>query len=153
MDMQAWSGLTRLREAVERLRPGLRTFRDELGAELFDLPDAPRPDPGVPAPVRLVAEFDNLILSHADRARIISEASRKRIFTRNGIFPGTVLVDGFVVGMWRLARSRGAAALIIEMFEPLGERDRDAIIAEGGRLLAFAVPDAPAHDIQFAPLV
>lgn len=153
MDMQAWSGLTRLREAVERLRPGLRTFRDEQGAELFDLPDAPRPDPGVPAPVRLVAEFDNLILSHADRARIISEASRKRIFTRNGIFPGTVLVDGFVVGMWRLARSRRAAALIIEMFEPLGDRDRDAIIAEGGRLLAFAAPDAPAHDIQFAPLV
>jgi len=153
MDMQAWSGLTRLREAVERLRPGLRTFRDEQGAELFDLPDAPRPDPGVPAPVRLVAEFDNLILSHADRARIIGEGSRKRIFTRNGIFPGTVLVDGFVVGMWRLARSRGAATLIIEMFEPLGERDRDAIIAEGGRLLAFAAPDAPAHDIQFAPLV
>jgi hypothetical protein len=153
MDMQAWSGLTRLREAVERLRPGLRTFRDEQGAELFDLPDAGRPDPDVPAPVRLVAEFDNLILSHADRARIISESSRKRIFTRNGIFPGTVLVDGFVVGMWRLARSRRAAALIIEMFEPLGERDRDAVISEGGRLLAFAAPDAPAHDIQFAPLV
>jgi Winged helix DNA-binding domain len=153
MDMQAWSGLTRLREAVDRLRPGLRTFRDEQGAELFDLPDAPRPGPDVPAPVRLVAEFDNLILSHADRARIISEPNRQRMFTRNGIFPGTVLVDGFVVGMWRLARSRGVAALVIEMFEPVGERDRDAIVAEGGHLLAFAAPDAPAHDIRFGPLV
>ncbi|HEV2241210.1 MAG TPA: winged helix DNA-binding domain-containing protein, partial [Streptosporangiaceae bacterium] len=85
MDMQAWSGLTRLREAVDRLRPGLRTFRDEQGAELFDLPGAPRPGPDVPAPVRLVAEFDNLILSHADRARIISEPNRQRMFTRNGI--------------------------------------------------------------------
>jgi len=153
MDMQCWSGLTRLREAVDRLRPRLRTFRDEQGAELFDLPDAPRPGPDVPAPVRLVAEFDNLILSHADRARIISEPNRQRMFTRNGIFPGTVLVDGFVVGMWRLARSRGGAALVIEMFEPVRDRDRDAIVAEGGRLLAFAAPDAPAHDIRFEPLV
>jgi Winged helix DNA-binding domain len=153
MDMQAWSGLTRLREAVDRLRPGLRTFRDEQGAELFDLPDAPRPGPDVPAPVRLVAEFDNLILSHADRGRIISEPNRQRMFTRNGIFPGTVLVDGFVAGMWRLARSRGGAALVIEMFEPAGDRDRDAIVAEGGHLLAFAAPDAPAHDIRFEPLV
>ena len=153
MDMQAWSGLTRLREVVERLRPGLRAFRDEQGAELFDLPDAPRPDPDVPAPVRLVAEFDNLILSHDDRSRIISEPNRKRMFTRNGIFPGTVLVDGLVVGMWRLARSRGAAALVIEMFELVGQRERDAITAEGGRLLAFAAPDTPARGIQFAPLV
>jgi len=153
MDMQCWSGLTRLREAVDRLRPRLHTFRDEQGAELFDLPDAPRPGPDVPAPVRMVAEFDNLILSHADRARIISEPNRQRMFTRNGIFPGTVLVDGFVVGMWRLARSRGGAALVIEMFEPVRDRDRDAIVAEGGRLLAFAAPDAPAHDIQFEPLV
>ncbi len=151
-DLQAWSGLTRLREAVERLRPGLRTFHNEQGAELFDLPDAPRPGPDVPAPVRLVAEFDNLILSHDDRTRIISEPNRKRMFTRNGIFPGTVLVDGFVVGMWRLARSRGAATLIIEMFDPVGERDGGAITTEGGHLLAFAAPDAPARDIQFAPL-
>ena len=151
LDMQAWSGLTRLREVVERLRPGLRVFRDEQGAELFDLPDAPRPGPDVPAPVRLVAEFDNLILSHDDRARVISEQNRKRMFTKNGIFPGTVLVDGFVVGMWRLARSRGAATLVIEMFEPVGERERGAITAEGGRLLAFAAPDL-AHDIQFAAL-
>jgi hypothetical protein len=153
MDMQAWSGLTRLREVVERLRPGLRTFRDERGAELFDLPDAPRPGPDTPAPVRLVAEFDNLVLSHDDRARVLSERSRKRMFTRNGIFPGTVLADGFVVGMWRLARSRGSVTLIIEMFDPVGDAERDDIIAEGEHLLAFAAPDAAARDIRFAPLV
>jgi hypothetical protein len=152
-DIQTWSGLTRLREVVERLRPGLRTFRDEQGAELFDLPGAPRPDPGTPAPVRLVAEFDNLILSHSDRARVISEPNRMRMFTRNGVFPGTVLVDGFVVGMWRLARSRAAVTLIIEMFEPSGARDRDAVTDEGGRLLAFAAPEAPARDIRFARLI
>jgi hypothetical protein len=75
------------------------------------------------------------------------------MFTRNGIFPGTVLVDGFVVGMWRLARSRGAATLIIEMFETASEGDRDAIVTEGEHLLAFAAPDAPARDIRFAALV
>ena len=151
-DAQAWSGLTRLREVVDRLRPGLRAFRDEQGTELFDLPGAPRPEPDTPAPVRLVAEFDNLILSHADRARIISEPNRQRMFTRNGIFPGTVLVGGFVAGMWKLTRSRAAAALAIELFQPLRPRDRDAVTGEGGRLLAFAAPDAPAHDIRFAPL-
>jgi hypothetical protein len=151
-DIQAWSGLTRLREPVERLRPGLRTFRDEQGNEMFDLPEAPRPDPATPAPVRLVAEFDNLVLAHADRTRVISPQNRERLFTANGIFPGTVLVDGFVLGIWRITRSRGAAVLTIEMFEPVARRDRDAITGEGERLLAFAVPDSHGSDIRFAPI-
>jgi Winged helix DNA-binding domain len=150
-DAQAWSGLTRLREVFGRLRPGLRVFRDEQGTELFDLPGAPRPDPDTPAPARLVAEFDNLVLSHADRARIISEPNRQRMFTPNGVFPGTVLVDGFAAGMWKITRSRAAAALTVELFGPLGPRERDAVTDEGGRLLAFAAPDAPAHDLRFAP--
>jgi Winged helix DNA-binding domain len=149
-DVQAWSGLTRLREVVERLRPALRTFRDEQGAELFDLPDAPRPDPATPAPVRLIAEFDNLILSHSDRARVISERNRKRLYTKNGVFPGTVLANGFVVGIWRIARSRAAATLTIELFEPVRGNDRAAIAGEAEQLLAFAAPDAPARDVQFA---
>jgi hypothetical protein len=148
-DVQAWSGLTRLQQIVDRLRPRLETFRDEHGTELFDLPGAPRPDPATPVPVRLVAEFDNLILSHADRTRIISERHRERIFTRNGIFPGIVLVDGFAAGMWRITRSRGAATLIVESFEPLRKRDSDAITRAGLRLLEFAAQDVPARDIRF----
>jgi len=151
-DVQAWSGLTRLAEVLDRLRPGLRTFRDERGKELFDLPDAPRPAPGIPAPVRLVAEFDNLILSHADRSRVITADHRQRLNTRNGIFPGTVLVDGFVAGMWRITRSRGAATLTAEMFAPVSPADRDAIVAEAERLLGFAAPGHD-HEIGFAPLV
>jgi hypothetical protein len=137
-DVQAWSGLTRLAEVADRMRPGLRTFRDERGRELFDLPDAPRPAPGTPAPVRLVAEFDNLVLSHADRTRVISPGHRQRLNTRNGIFPGTVLVDGFVAGMWRITRARGAATLTVELFGPVSPADRDAILAEAERLLGFA---------------
>lgn len=149
-DMQAWSGLTRLGEVTERLRPGLRTFRDEQGRELFDLPDAPRPDPATPAPVRLVAEFDNLILSHADRTRVISDSGRQRMATPNGIFPGTVLVDGFAAGMWRITRSRGAAVLTVEPFRPLSPAGRDAVTSEGQRLLDFAAGGA-RHEIRFAP--
>jgi hypothetical protein len=151
-DMQAWSGLTRLQEVAERLRPGLRTFRDEQGTELFDLPESTRPGPDSPAPVRLVAEFDNLILSHADRTRIISEENRKRIFTRNGIFPGIVLVNGFAVGMWRITRSRGVAVLTAEPFEPFRVRDRDAITREAQRLLEFAAPDSQARDVRFGSI-
>jgi hypothetical protein len=152
LDMQAWSGLTRMREVADRLGPRLRSFRTTDGGELLDLPEAPRPDPDMPAPVRLVAEFDNLILSHADRTRIISERDRERLFTKNGIFPGTVLVGGFAVGIWKISRSRAAATLIIEMFGPVSPRDRDAITAEGEHLLAFAAPKAEAHDIRFAPI-
>jgi Winged helix DNA-binding domain len=151
-DAQAWSGLTRLREVAERLRPRLRTFRDPAGAELFDLPDAPRPSPDTEAPVRLVAEFDNLILSHADRSRIISDAARKRLFTRNGIFPGTVLAGGFVAGMWRISRSRDIATLVVELFGALSAADRDALEAEGERLLSFAAADAGTRDIRYAPV-
>jgi hypothetical protein len=150
-DAQAWSGLTGLREVVGRLRPRLRTFRDEQGRELFDLPDAPRPDPDTPVPVRLVAEFDNLILSHADRARVISEPDRQRLYSKNGIFPGTVLIEGFVRGMWRVTTARGVATLAIELFRE-ADGDRDAVAAEGERLLEFAAPGSPDAELRFGPI-
>jgi hypothetical protein len=150
-DVQAWSGLTRLVEVTERLRPRLRGFRDENGIELFDLPDAPRPDPQTPVPARLVAEFDNLLLSHADRSRIIAAADRPRLATKNGIFPGTVLVDGFAAGTWRISRSARAATLTLEPFGKMPVKHREAVTREGSRLLAFAAPDVPVHDIRFEP--
>jgi hypothetical protein len=136
-DAQTWSGLTRLGEVFGRLRPRLKTFRDEGGGELFDLPDAPRPDPGVPAPARFVPAFDNLILSHADRARVMADDHRKAIASMNGMVPATFLVDGFVRGMWRTEVTRGKATLSIEPFEPLSKGDRDALAEEGERLLRF----------------
>ncbi|MDR3034035.1 MAG: winged helix DNA-binding domain-containing protein, partial [Kitasatospora sp.] len=150
-DVQAWSGLTGLREVAGRLRPALRAFRDENGSELLDLPDAPRPDPGTPAPVRLVAEYDNLILSHADRARVVSESDRPRLYGRNGVFPGTVLVNGFVAGMWRVTRPAGAVRLTVEPFGKISVRDRDAVTDEARRMLAFAAPEGAATDVRFAP--
>jgi hypothetical protein len=152
-DVQAWSGLTRLREVTDRMRPRLRVFRDDDGHELLDLPEAPRPSPDTEAPVRLIAEFDNLILSHADRTRIMSHDSRKCLFRLPNVFPGSVLVDGFVAGMWRLSRSRTAATLTVELFgERPGAAGRDAVAKEAARVLAFAAPQASTQEVRFAGL-
>ena len=148
-DVAAWSGLTGLRAVMDQLRPSLVTFRDEQGAELFDLPSAPRPDEGAPAPVRLAAEFDNLLLSHADRSRVIQAEDLKRFYTINGIFPGAVLIDGFVAGMWRLARTKSTATLTVELFG--STRERAQVAREAERMLAFCASGA-SHDIRFAPI-
>src|SRR5919199_1904252 len=149
-DLQTWSGLTRLGEVTDRLRPRLRTFRDEYGKELFDLPDAPRPDPDTPSPPRFLPEFDNLILSHADRSRIIANDHRKVIASRNGMVPATVLVDGVVRGTWKTTRTRGHVMLVIELFERLARKERDALAAEGERLIRFVGEGAEAFEVRLA---
>jgi hypothetical protein len=148
-DVAAWSGLTGLRAVMDQLRPSLVTFRDEQGTELFDLPSAPRPGEEAPAPVRLAAEFDNLLLSHADRSRVIQAENLKRFYTINGIFPGAVLIDGFVAGMWRLARTKSTATLTVELFG--STRERAQVAREAERMLAFCASGA-SHDIRFAPI-
>ncbi|WP_369389914.1 winged helix DNA-binding domain-containing protein [Streptomyces sp. CG1] len=149
-DVQTWSGLTRLRTVIDGLRPRLRVARDTNGNELFDIPGAPLPAPDAPVPVRFLPEFDNILLSHADRDRIISARDRARIFTRNGIVRATILVDGFVRGTWRIDRDGAMATLLIEPFAALAEADRAALAEEGARLLGFAAADADSHDVRIA---
>ena len=134
-DLQAWSGLTRLREVVDRMRPSLRLFRSDDGVELYDLPDAPRPDPGVEAPPRFLPEYDNVLLSHKDRRRVIPGGRRPPLPPGNGASVGTVLVDGWFEATWRLDGSD----LRVESFGALSSRDADAIESEGGALLQFVV--------------
>jgi hypothetical protein len=143
-DVQAWSGLTGLREAVERMRPCLRTFRDERGRELLDVPDGPLPDPDTPTPPRFLPEFDNSLLAHVDRTRIV--ADEHRIVSLNG----SVLVGGYVRGTWKIAREAGEATLVVEVFDRLSGEEAATVTEEGGRLLAFAAPDAPRHDVRVA---
>jgi hypothetical protein len=151
-DMQTWSGLTRVNEVLKRLAPRLRIFRDEHGNELFDLPDAPLPDEDTPAPPRFLSEFDNMLLSFADRTRIIADNHRPSVFTVNGIIKATLLVDGFVCGIWRIEQHQGRASLVIETFVPLPAKDLPAVKEEGIRLLEFAAAEAGTYDIQFASL-
>lgn len=148
-DVRTWSGLTGLREVLERLRPRLRTFRDERGREQFDVPDGPLPDPDTPAPPRFLPQFDNVFLSHADRSRIISEEHRKRLMITSGVGPNTFLIDGFIAGTWRIMRMDATATLQLDPFRPLATQNRDELAEEGTRLLAFAAPDAAKHAIQF----
>src|SRR5207249_1632567 len=108
-DAQTWSGLRGLREVFERLRHKLVTFRDERKRELFDLPDAPRPDEDVPAPIRFLPDYDNLVLSHDDRTRILADEHRSRILTPNLQVRGSFLVDGFVAGSWSTKRQKKTA--------------------------------------------
>ncbi|MEU2247096.1 winged helix DNA-binding domain-containing protein [Streptomyces sp. NPDC019224] len=151
-DMQTWAGLTRLREVFERLRPRLVTFRDEHGAELFDLPDAPRPAEDTPAPPRFLPEFDNVLLGHADRTRVIPPHLKGLNGVGNQTY-GSVLVDGFLAAVWRLETPREAPALVtVQELRPLTAAERDALTDEAVDLLA-AMTTAPGHDVRFAPFV
>lgn len=150
-DVQVWSGLSRLREVVERLSPQLRRFRDEDGTELFDLPDAPRPDPDVPAPPRFLPEYDNLLLSHANRARVIPDGRPVPLPPGNGARRGTVLVDGDFRATWRIQEDGDTARLVIEPFERLAAADRSLLHEEGAGLVRFAMPGAHHHDVVLSP--
>jgi DNA glycosylase AlkZ-like len=150
MDVQAWSGLTRLTEVAGRLGDRVVRFRAESGRELLDLPDAPRPDPDTPAPVRFLPDFDNVLLSHADRTRVVDDDVRRMLQRRNGAIPGSVLVDGRVAASWTVEWSGGAAVLAVTPLVPLTPAARDEVAAEGVDLLTFLAPEAEDRDVRLA---
>lgn len=148
-DMQIWSAIKPLKAVFEALRPKLITLRDERGRELFDLPKAQRPDESAEAPVRFLPEYDNILLSHADRSRIIADEHRPRVATKNLRILSTFLVDGFVAGTWRIARKKTTATLVVEPFVALKKAVRDELANEGERLLRFAEEDATEFAVEF----
>src|SRR4051794_11130569 len=150
-DMQTWSGLQGLKQVLEGLRGELALFRDESGRELFDLPDAPRPGADVPAPVRFLPDFDNLVLSHADRTRVMADEHRGAVVTKNLRVRATFLVDGYVTGTWKVERKRDAATLRIEPFGKLTKRVRAELEAEADALLRFVEPDARSYGVALFP--
>ncbi|WP_432277783.1 winged helix DNA-binding domain-containing protein [Lysobacter stagni] len=148
-DLRMWSGLPGIAARLEALRPRLKVFLLEDGRELFDLPDAPRPRADTPAPVRFLPEFDNVLLSHEDRSRIVPAAHARRFNqTANGRRPRAVLVDGFARAGWTWTRERNQATLQLQPYERFDAATRDALEAEALALLHFLEPDAATHRVR-----
>ena len=150
-DLQTWSYVPGLEPVVEELRPKLKLFRDERGRDLYDLPKAPRPPEDAAAPVRFLPEYDNLLLAYADRTRVVADAHRKAMATKNLFQPATLLVDGTVAATWSVTRAGAKATLAVAPFLTLGREVRSGIADEGERLLAFLEPDAKTADVRFVP--
>ena len=147
-DIQTWSGLNGLKSVVEELRPTLSVYRDEQDKKLFDIPDISLPSEDIPAPPRFLPEFDNLLLSHADRKRVVPDKYRSSVFLTVGRVRATFLIDGFVSGTWRIVNERSTATLIIEPFKPLTNEESDALLEEGERLVRFVENRAEKFIVQ-----
>jgi hypothetical protein len=148
--VQAWSGSKGLGKVIDGLRPELIVFRDARGRELFDLPDAPRPDEHVDAPPRLLPEFDSLLLAHADRARIVADEHRSALVTKNLRVRAAFLWDGEIRGTWTVERARKTATVVFAPFAPLPKRAVTALGEEGMQMLRFLEPDATTYDVRSA---
>lgn len=148
MDFQTWTGITNLKNVLAPLARELVTYRDEQGRELFDLPEMPLTDGDTFAPVRFIPEYDNLLIAHSDRTRVIANDDRPKVFLSAGRVLGTVLVDGFVRGIWKLSKSRQSAELSITPFGAIASSTRDDLMAEGKSLLRFVEPDTAGYKIS-----
>ena len=146
-DARTWSGLTGLAEVFERLRPRLRTLRDESGRELFDVPAGPLPDAETPAPPRFLPVYDNVVLSHADRSRVIRAADRKRTGYMEGVSFGSVLIDGFVGATWTVKRGPSIATLRIKLLDRMSKRELAAVEDEGARLVTFVARESTSREV------
>jgi hypothetical protein len=150
-DAQTWSGLQGLTAVFEAMRPELVVFKGESGRrELFDLPDAPRPDANVPAPPRFLPEFDNLVLAHADRTRLLADQHRGALVTKNLRVRAAFLWDGMVAGTWEVERKRAQATLVMTPFHSLPARAAKELSAEAEALLRFAADDATSFAVRIS---
>ncbi len=149
-DMQTWSGLPKLQETFEKLKPDLITYRDEGRRELFDLPNLSLPGGDLPAPARFLPEFDNLLLSHSNRRRVLADEYRSKVYLPGLRVAATILVDGFVRGMWKIEKTKNMATLEIVPFNKLIKQDRAALAEEGERLVRFIEADAKSYAVRFA---
>ncbi|MFG3038195.1 winged helix DNA-binding domain-containing protein [Streptomyces sp. NPDC048330] len=128
-----------VRAAVASLDGALDRLEGPEGAVLYDVPGGPLPDEDVPAPPRLMAMWDSVLLAYADRGRIIPPDYRRHVIRVNGDTLPTLLVDGYVAGVWRPVDG----GIETSPFHPLPAAVWDALAAEAGalgRLLAERDP-------------
>lgn len=147
-DAQTWLGL-KLKDTFEKLRPELQTYRDEGRRELFDLPGAQLLAEDVPAPIRFLPEYDNLLLSHSNRTRVVANEYRSKVYLPGLRVAATILVDGFVRGAWKIEETKTAAALLITPFDKLTKKDRTALSEEGEQLVRLVEEKAKSFEVRF----
>lgn len=150
MDFQTWTGMTRLKSQLNETLSTLVAYRDEGGRVLYDLPDQPILEADLPAPIRFLPEYDNILIAHKDRTRILPEAQRKKVFVSAGRVLGSVLVDGFVAAIWKVLRGKTAATLRVTLFDKQSDDVLESIEAEGLALARFIEEDAERHRVEFA---
>jgi len=149
-DMQTWSYLPNLQPAFDQLKADLVCYRDERGRELFDVAQLDIEAADVPAPVRFLPEFDNLLLAHQDRTRVMPRAFRSQVYLPGLRVAATVLIDGFVAATWTTERVKQTATVIVAPFEALADPSRAALEREGERLASFVEPDAQTFAVRIA---
>ncbi|MGZ4279324.1 MAG: winged helix DNA-binding domain-containing protein [Solirubrobacteraceae bacterium] len=154
-DVAGWIGWRTppVRAAFERLGAELGRFEDEDGRTLYDLPDAPRPDAETPAPPRLLAAFDSVLLAYAAkrRARILPDRHRDAVYERRNLqIRPSYLVDGLVAGTWSIEVKRREATLTLRPLERLARATRSALVDEAERLVRALQPQAKGHAVVVA---
>ena len=148
-DVSAWSRLTGLREVVDRLAPRLCTFEDERGRVVYDVPEAPRPSADTPAPPRFLPEYDNVLLSHADRTRFGDDARRARVAAGDRTVRGSLLVDGELTGTWLIDRTPRERATLVVHHLPWSRQTGAVVAHEAEDMVRFHEPEAASHAVRF----
>ena len=150
-DIAAFTGLAvaTLAPALEALEPELELLTDERGRELYDLRGALRPSADTPAPLRLLGEWDNVLLAHADRTRMFDEDTRRRVIRKNGDVLPTILLDGTVAGMWWWRRKKDVATLAATPFATLTKTAKEALEREAAIVLAVLEPAASRFEVEY----
>ncbi|MFD8923178.1 winged helix DNA-binding domain-containing protein [Streptomyces sp. NPDC055037] len=129
----------RVRTALTALAGELEQLEGPDGTVMYDLPGAPRPAEDTPAPPRLMAMWDSTLLAYADRSRVVPPAYRKHVTRVNGDVLPTLLVDGYVAGVWR-AVDGGIEATA---FHPLPGRVWEGLAAEARSLMSLLATRDP----------
>ena len=150
MDFQTWTGMTRLSSQLKATLDTLVSYHDKEGRLLYDLPGLPIVEEEKPAPIRFLPEYDNILIGHKHRGRILLEEHREKVFVSAGRVLGSVIIDGFIGAIWKIEREKTCAALRVTLFDKQTDDVLDAITAEGQNLVRFIEDDADSHPVEFS---
>ena len=150
MDFQTWTGMTRLKSPLKATVDTLVIYHDEDGRLLYDLPGVPIVEEETPAPIRFLPEYDNILIAHKQRGRILPEEHRKKVFVSAGRVLGSVIIDGFVGAIWKVERDKKRATLRLTLFQKQADDTLNAIETEGLKLIRFIEDDADSHSVEFS---